>query len=142
MTDLAKLVALALGLMALVIGIASTWELASYASTPAGEVWIPMSWTSAGVSGFLEPAIAWLFALAGCVGIAFDMARDTSMIWPGVVFLAAPAAFLVGIGDSSHPLIAAWAGAAFLLLAGIVALAGSVGGRRAARAASAPTTTC
>lgn len=128
MSDLLRLLAIGSALMALVVGIAPSWQLASSGNAEGTIMfWNEISWATAFAHGILGPFIVWALAIVATVGLAMNMAREAQMLWPAVVLLASLFALPIGLDyDSSYPEFVAWFGFGLVAFAGLASLGGYV----------------
>lgn len=132
MSDLLRLLAIASALMALVVGIAPSWQIASSGNAEGTLMfWNEVSWATALAHGTLGPFIVWALAIVATVGLAMNMAREAQMLWPAVVLLVAPLALPIDLDhDSSYPGSVAWFGFGLVVFAGLASLGGYVTWKR------------
>ena len=135
MSDLLRLLAIASALMALVVGIAPSWQLASSGNAEGTLMfWNEISWATAFAHGLLGPFIVRVLAIVATVGLAMNMAREAQVRWPAVVLLVSPLALPIDLDyDSSYPGSVAWFGFGLVVFAGLTSLGGYVTWKRERR---------
>lgn len=117
---------IALGAIALVIGIAPTWQLGFSDYPYETVIWYPAPWVSAWGYGDIGVSVLWDLALIATIWLVINFVRARPLLWPGVALIASLAVLPLALNDSSRPTAVGWVGLACIMSAGLLAIVTSL----------------